>query len=32
MSNLPSQTTPVYATDEDIAVRAGGDFAILCPP
>jgi hypothetical protein len=31
MSNLPDQTTPVYATDEDIAVRAGGDFAILCP-
>ena len=32
MSNLPAQTTPVYATDEDIAVRAGGDFALLCPP
>jgi hypothetical protein len=32
MSSLPIQTTPVYATDEDIAVRAGGDFAILCPP
>jgi hypothetical protein len=31
MSNIPEQTTPVYATDEDIAVRAGGDFAILCP-
>jgi hypothetical protein len=31
MSNLPKQTTPVYATDEDIAVRAGGDFTILCP-
>ena len=32
MSNLPSTTTPVYATDEDIAVRAGGDFITLCPP
>lgn len=32
MSNLPTATTPLYATDEDILVRAGGDFAILCPP
>ncbi len=31
MSNLPEQTSPVYATDEDIAVRAGGDFVMLCP-
>ena len=31
MSNLPEQTTPVYATDEDIAVRCGGDFITLCP-
>jgi hypothetical protein len=31
MSNLPESTTPVYATDEDIAVRAGGDFVTLCP-
>jgi hypothetical protein len=31
MSTLPEQTTPVYATDEDIAVRAGGDFVTLCP-
>jgi hypothetical protein len=31
MSNLPSQSTPSYATDEDIAVRCGGDFAVLCP-
>lgn len=31
MSNLPEQTTPVYATDEDIAMRAGGDFITLCP-
>ncbi len=31
MSNLPEQTSPVYATDEDIAVRAGGDFITLCP-
>jgi hypothetical protein len=32
MSNLPAQTTPVYCTDEDILVYAGGDFALLCPP
>jgi hypothetical protein len=32
MSNLPSQTYPVYCTDEDIAVRASGDFALLAPP
>lgn len=32
MSNLPSQTTPVYCTDEDVLVHAGGDFALLCPP
>ena len=31
MSNLPESTTPVYATDEDIAVRAAGDFITLCP-
>jgi hypothetical protein len=31
-SNLPSQTTPVFATDEDVLVRAGGDWATLCPP
>jgi hypothetical protein len=31
MSNLPEQTTPVYATDEDIAVRAGADFFTLAP-
>lgn len=31
MSNLPPQTTPCYATDEDVAVRAGGDFVTLCP-
>src|SRR5271165_1993575 len=31
MSNLPSQTTPVYATDEDIALRAADDFITLCP-
>ncbi len=31
MSNLPQLTSPVYATDEDIAVRAGGDFTTLCP-
>jgi hypothetical protein len=32
VSNLPAQTSPVYASDEDILVRAGGDFALLCPP
>jgi len=31
MSNLPSQTSPVFCSDEDIAVRAGGDFVTLCP-
>jgi hypothetical protein len=31
MSNLPAQTYPVYATDEDIAVRAGGDWFLLAP-
>jgi hypothetical protein len=31
MSNLPSQTSPVFATDEDVAVRAGGDWYVLCP-
>ncbi len=31
MSNLPEQTSPVYATDEDIAVRAGGDWFMLAP-
>jgi hypothetical protein len=31
MSNLPAQTSPVYATDEDVLVRAGGDFVLLCP-
>jgi hypothetical protein len=30
-SNLPAQTTPVFATDEDIAVRAGGDYVTLTP-
>jgi hypothetical protein len=31
MSSLPEQTFPVYASDEDIAVKAGGDFVTLCP-
>jgi hypothetical protein len=31
MSNLPPQTCPVYCSDEDILVHAGGDFGILCP-
>src|SRR5262245_31103195 len=31
MSNLPAQTTPVFATDEDILVKASGDFVTLAP-
>ena len=31
MANLPELTSPVYCTDEDVAVRAGGDFITLCP-
>jgi hypothetical protein len=31
MSHLPPQTCPVYCSDEDILVHAGGDFGILCP-
>jgi hypothetical protein len=31
-TTLPSQTSPVYASDEDILVRAGGDYALLVPP
>lgn len=31
-ASLPEQTIPVYCTDEDILVRAGGDFIMLCPP
>ena len=31
MSNVPEQSFPIYATDEDVAVRAGGDFITLCP-
>src|SRR5436309_2393309 len=30
--SLPSQTAPVFCHDEDLAVRAGGDFVTLCPP
>src|SRR5262245_5723118 len=29
---LPAHTSPAYCTDEDILVRAGGDWAVLCPP
>ncbi len=32
MSNLPSQTTPLLASDENVAVRAGGDMLTLVPP
>ena len=31
MSNLPALTPPVYATDEDILVKASGDFMTLAP-
>jgi len=31
VSNLPAQTYPTYCSDEDIAVRAGGDWFLLCP-
>lgn len=31
VSNLPEQSLPVYAHDEDVAVRAGGDWFLLCP-
>lgn len=31
MSNLPAATTPIFATDEDLAVDAGGDYNTLCP-
>lgn len=31
MSNLPAQSLPTYATDEDILVRASGDFVTLAP-
>jgi hypothetical protein len=31
-TTLPTQTTPVYATDEDLLVRAGGDYPLLVPP
>ena len=31
MSNLPAQSLPVYATDEDILVKASGDFMTLAP-
>jgi hypothetical protein len=31
MSNLPAQSLPVYATDEDVLVKASGDFMTLAP-
>ncbi len=31
-TSLPHQTAPSYCNDEDILVRAGGDFATLVPP
>jgi hypothetical protein len=32
MSNLPELTSPLYATDEDILVKASGDYMTLVPP
>lgn len=32
MSSLPTQTPPVFATDDDEAIQAGGDFVALFPP
>jgi hypothetical protein len=29
--SAPAQLSTVYATDENIAIRASGDFAVLCP-
>ncbi len=29
--SAPATLTTVYATDENIAIRAGGDFSMLCP-
>jgi hypothetical protein len=29
--SAPDQLSTVYATDENIAIRASGDFALLCP-
>ena len=31
MANLPELTSPVYCTDEDIAVRAAATYITLCP-
>jgi hypothetical protein len=31
MSNLPALTTPVYCTDEDVLVKASGDYVTLAP-
>ena len=31
MSNLPALTSPTYATDEDILIKASGDFVTLAP-
>ena len=31
MTSPSAPLTTVYATDEDIAVRAGGDYVLLCP-
>ena len=31
-ATLPTTTTPLFACDENVAVRAGGDFLVLTPP
>lgn len=31
MSNIPSQSPPTYASDENVCVAAGTDFSNLCP-
>lgn len=32
MSNVPPLTSPLFATDEDLLIEAGGDFGTLTPP
>jgi hypothetical protein len=31
MTSLPAQTVPVFCVDEDLLVRASGDYITLCP-
>lgn len=32
MANAPQWTSPLYATDEQVAIRCTGDYYNLCPP